>query len=32
MVAEYDLADRCLPQQLAWIDAQWSSKGREKQP
>jgi glycosyltransferase involved in cell wall biosynthesis len=22
MVAEYDLADRCLPQQLAWIDAQ----------
>jgi glycosyltransferase involved in cell wall biosynthesis len=32
IVAEYDLADRCLPQQLAWIDAQWSSKGREKQP
>ncbi len=25
MVAEYDLADRCLPQQLAWIDAQWPS-------
>jgi glycosyltransferase involved in cell wall biosynthesis len=29
LVAEYDLVDHCLPQQLAWIDAQWSGNGKE---